>query len=229
MDGGIQSVYGGTVVQTTISNGALQYLHGSASVTTINDGGQQNVYADGAASGTTINAGGVQVDWGTANGTTINGGTQYVWGSATNTSLNYGVQYVGSGGLATDTTIGTGAVEIVFAGGTASGVTFGAGYAGLVLEQSSALTGSISGWQANDFIDLVGIQFDTAGTTLAYAANGDNTAGALTVSDGTHVATLHLLGQYSAADFAIASDGHGGTLITDPAVVAPAQLAALHG
>lgn len=229
MDGGIQSVYGGTVVQTTISNGALQYLHGSASVTTINDGGQQNVYADGAASGTTINAGGVQVDWGAANGTTINGGTQYVWGSATNTSLNSGAQYVGSGGLATDTTIGTGAVEVVLAGGTAGGVTFGAGYAGLVLEQSSVLTGSISGWQANDFIDLVDIQFDTVGTTLAYAANGGNTGGALTVSDGTHVATLHLLGQYSAADFAIASDGHGGTLITDPAVVAPAQLAALHG
>lgn len=229
MDGGIQSVYGGTVVQTTISNGALQYLHGSASVTTINDGGQQNVYADGAASGTTINAGGVQVDWGAANGTTINGGIQYVWGSATNTSLNSGAQYVGSGGLATDTTIGTGAVEVVLAGGTAGGVTFGAGYAGLVLEQSSVLTGSISGWQANDFIDLVDIQFDTVGTTLAYAANGGNTGGALTVSDGTHVATLHLLGQYSAADFAIASDGHGGTLITDPAVVAPAQLAALHG
>lgn len=229
MDGGIQSVYGGTAVQTTISNGALQYLHGSASVTTINDGGQQNVYADGAASGTTINAGGVQVDWGAANGTTINGGTQYVWGSATNTSLNSGAQYVGSGGLATDTTIGTGAVEVVLAGGTAGGVTFGAGYAGLVLEQSSVLTGSISGWQANDFIDLVDIQFDTVGTTLAYAANGGNTGGALTVSDGTRVATLHLLGQYSAADFAIASDGHGGTLITDPAVVAPAQLAALHG
>jgi len=229
MDGGSQSVYGGTVVQTTISNGAVQYLHGSASGTTINDGSQQNVYADGAASGTTINAGGVQVDWGTANGTTINGGIQYVWGSATDTWLNSGVQYVGSGGLAANTTIGTGAVEVVFAGGTASGVTFGAGYAGLVLEQSSAFTGSISGWQDNDFIDLADIQFDTAGTSLAYAANGDNTGGALTVSDGTHVATLHLLGQYSAADFAIASDGHGGTLITDPAVVAPAQLAALHG
>jgi hypothetical protein len=38
----------------------------------------------------------------------------------------------------------------------------------------------------------------------------------LTVSDGTHTANLLLLGQYVAAQFAMSSDGHGGTLITDP-------------
>ncbi|MDI3561713.1 hypothetical protein [Bradyrhizobium sp. Arg816] len=45
-----------------------------------------------------------------------------------------------------------------------------------------------------------------------------------------HVATLHLLGQYTAADFAIASDEHGGTLLTDPALAPQVELApALHG
>jgi hypothetical protein len=43
-------------------------------------------------------------------------------------------------------------------------------------------------------------------------------SGTLTVTDGTHTASLTLLGQYSAQNFTLASDGHGGTMITDPAV-----------
>jgi len=43
----------------------------------------------------------------------------------------------------------------------------------------------------------------------------------LTVSDGTNTANLALLGQYTAASFAMATDGSGGTLIHDP----PATLA----
>jgi len=31
-----------------------------------------------------------------------------------------------------------------------------------------------------------------------------------------HGATLTLLGQYSAQDFTLASDGNGGTIVTDP-------------
>jgi len=36
------------------------------------------------------------------------------------------------------------------------------------------------------------------------------------VNDGTNFAALHLLGQYTAGNFSIADDGHGGTLVTDP-------------
>jgi hypothetical protein len=43
-----------------------------------------------------------------------------------------------------------------------------------------------------------------------------NGSGTLTVTSGTKVETLTLLGQYSLADFSASSDGHGGTLITDP-------------
>ncbi|MDH2404217.1 hypothetical protein QCM77_30330 [Bradyrhizobium sp. SSUT18] len=230
MDGGIQSVYGGTVVQTTISNGAFQYLHGSASMTTVNSGSQQNVYADGIATGTTINAGGLQVDWGAASATIVNGGVQYVYGSATGTTVLSGTQHVQSGGSADDTTIGSGAIAYVHAGGAMDDVIFAGPNASLVLAQSSALTGSISGWQADDSVDLGDVLFSGGVTSFAYAQNSDNTGGTLTVSDGTHTASLSLLGQYSAADFALSSDGHGGTLITDPAVAQQAQLApALHG
>jgi hypothetical protein len=48
------------------------------------------------------------------------------------------------------------------------------------------------------------------------------------VSDGAHVANVALLGQYVAGSFALSSDGHGGTLVTDPAVVAQSQLASPH-
>jgi hypothetical protein len=36
---------------------------------------------------------------------------------------------------------------------------------------------------------------------------------------------IALIGQYSVASFALASDGHSGTVVTDPAVVAQTQLA----
>lgn len=229
MDGGSQAVYG-TVTQTIIGNGAIQYLHGTASLTTVNAGSQQNVYADGFAAGTTINAGGYQLDWGAASGTIVNGGEQYVFGSAIGTTVLAGVQHVQSGGSADDTTIGAGALAYVHAGGTIDDVVFAGGNASLVLDQASSFTGTISGWQDHDSVVLGDILFSDGITSLAYAANGDNSGGTLTVSDGTHTATLNLLGQYSAADFALSSDGHGGTLISDPGVVQQSQLAAtLHG
>jgi hypothetical protein len=63
----------------------------------------------------------------------------------------------------------------------------------------------------------LGISFG-ADTTLGYSRNIDNTGGTLTVSDGTHATSLALLGQYMSSSFALASDGHGGTLVTDPSL-----------
>jgi hypothetical protein len=48
----------------------------------------------------------------------------------------------------------------------------------------------------------------------------DNLSGTLTVRDGKNEVDLTLLGQYSTANFSLASDGHGGTLITDPQTTA---------
>jgi len=65
-------------------------------------------------------------------------------------------------------------------------------------------------------VDLADIDFATL-QTVAYS--GTTLSGTLTVQDGTHVAQLNLLGNYLAATFTSASDGHGGTLITEPAGV----------
>jgi trimeric autotransporter adhesin len=45
-------------------------------------------------------------------------------------------------------------------------------------------------------------------------ANAAGTGGTLTLGDGTHWASLSLLGQYAAAGFAIGADATGGGLVT---------------
>jgi hypothetical protein len=49
---------------------------------------------------------------------------------------------------------------------------------------------------------------------LSFTEAASNLSGTLTVNDGTHTANIQLLGQYTASEFAAASDGHGGTLIS---------------
>jgi hypothetical protein len=50
---------------------------------------------------------------------------------------------------------------------------------------------------------------------------GNNLSGTLTVTDGSHTAHITLLGGYSPSQFTSASDGHSGTVITDPPASAP--------
>jgi autotransporter passenger strand-loop-strand repeat protein len=232
----------GTATNTTVDMNSAQYVWGVATDTTLTQrsflglGGTQYVGAGGSTYGTDVGANctqyvygggtsagtfveflGSQVVYGTTTDTTVYG-HQDVWGIATNTTINSnaGVQDVHAGGLAQNTTIDDLASAHVFAGGTIGDVTFSGRFAGLVLDQGSTLAGSISGWHSFDTIDLAGVSFVDGTTTLAYAAYGDNSGGSLTVSDGTHAMTLSLLGQYTASDFAINSDGHGGTSVFNP-------------
>src|SRR5262249_52774637 len=69
-------------------------------------------------------------------------------------------------------------------------------------------------------LDLRDISFGSA-TTETFTQQFSN-GGTLTVTDGLHTATLALLGQYSTANFSLASDGQGGTIVTDPPMVGSA-------
>ena len=105
-------------------------------------------------------------------------------------------------------------------------VTLGSAYAGTVdfvsdtgtlkLEDSSSFAGTVAGLHGRDAIDFADIGFGT-NSTLGYAANSDHSGGTLSVGDGTHMANIALLGSYMASTFAAASDGHGGTLISEAA------------
>lgn len=214
----------GVAIDTTLQQSSLggagdQYVEagGSAHGTQIGAYSTQYVHAGGTSSVTFVGSLGHQVVYGSDADATIFGGTQDVWGIATNATVvsSAGVQNVLAGGLARNSTIEGFATVHVFAGGALDNVTFRGASVGLVLDEGSSFTGSISGWNSFGMIDLGGIQF-ADGTTLGYAASSDQSGGILTVSDGTHAAALSLLGQYTAADFAIASDGHGGTSVYDP-------------
>jgi hypothetical protein len=93
-------------------------------------------------------------------------------------------------------------------------VTFGGTNGTLLLDDASLFTGAVAGFRGLDRIDLAQIGFG-AETTLGYSANAAGTGATLRVSDGVHTASIALLGNYMAASFATAADGHGGTLITE--------------
>ncbi len=60
-------------------------------------------------------------------------------------------------------------------------------------------------------VDLAG--FAAATTTLGFTEDSSGGFGTLTVASGSHQTALVLMGQYAAADFHAANDGHGGTVI----------------
>jgi hypothetical protein len=110
--------------------------------------------------------------------------------------------------------------------GASGKITF-AGPAGtLQLDNPWAFSGKVAGFGGQDEIDLADVSFG-AQTTLGYARDG-RAGGELKVSDGIHSANIALLGNYMASTFATASDGHGGTLITEASVTQQPLLATPH-
>ena len=101
----------------------------------------------------------------------------------------------------------------------------------LRLAQSQAYTGAVFGFAASGktALDLTDIGFVGAGEA---SYSGTAAKGVLTVTDGTHTARIHLVGDYLNATFTAASDGQGGTVITAgaaPGARAPSPaLAAMH-
>jgi hypothetical protein len=116
--------------------------------------------------------------------------------------------------------VGAGAsVELT---GTYSGqITFAGASGTLTIDRSANFSGKIVGQLAiGDVVDLRDI---TAGAKAKIAYSGNNSPGILTVSDGTHVASIALLGNYSLANFTASSDGHGGTSFVDPPIPTASQ------
>jgi hypothetical protein len=77
-----------------------------------------------------------------------------------------------------------------------------------------------------DVIDFADISAG-AGATIQYS--GSNLPGTLTVSDGTHTATINLIGNFSLGNFVAASDGHSGTTMVDPPLTTPAASTGANG
>ena len=81
-------------------------------------------------------------------------------------------------------------------------VTFTGSTGTLWLNQPSTFTGVVSGFGAQDGIDLPGIAFDEQ-TTLAYSPNSNGRGGMLSVTDGAQSAEITILGHFIGSSFAL--------------------------
>jgi hypothetical protein len=99
-------------------------------------------------------------------------------------------------------------------------LTFAGSTGTLQLDQSSSFSGTVAGMTGQDALDLTDIGFANVGTP---AYSGNSSGGTLTVSDGAHTANIALLGNYLASTFVASSDGHGGTNIVEPQLIASNQ------
>jgi len=219
--GGDQTVSSGGTARATVVSGGAEYVRGTASGTIVYGGGTQNVH-------------------GTTRGTALNGGTEYVssGGTASGTTVNSGGrEVVSSGGAAKGTIVDSGGKEIVYAGDTTNATTISGGlvevmsgayvsgrlftFSGggtLQLDRSVYFKGQIAGFGPPDQLDLRDIAFVSGTTTVSFAEAASHTSGTLTVASGAHTSKLTLLGSYVTSQFTLTSDGHGGTLVTDPPV-----------
>ena len=122
----------------------------------------------------------------------------------------------GSAGPSGGNFIITGSTQLELFGASTANVTFAPGDTGILkLDNSQSFTGTVAGLAVGNYFDLTNIAY-VASNKPGYTPNSGNTGGTLSVTDGTHIANIALLGNYMASSFVPSSDGHGGTLITDP-------------
>ncbi|MBB3285275.1 MULTISPECIES: VCBS domain-containing protein [unclassified Rhizobium] len=75
----------------------------------------------------------------------------------------------------------------------------------ITIDHATAFTGTIAGIDGNDALRFGDISAATA--SFSYTENAAKTGGVLTVTDGTHTASVGLSGEYSANDFSLGHDG----------------------
>ncbi len=90
------------------------------------------------------------------------------------------------------------------------GVAFQGSGGSLKIDDARYAVATVAGFDASDTIDLANMAISSA--TLGYS--GDASSGTLTVTDGAHTTWLAMIGNYAAANFHLADDGHGGTMVT---------------
>jgi hypothetical protein len=131
----------------------------------------------------------------------------FIWANGGNITIEGNVSGNGTAQI-------TGSATLEFGSSSSANVKLDAGATGtVVLHDSFDFSGVVSGFNANDHLDLLDVGFG-AGTTASYAANQAGTGGTLTVTDGVHTADIAMLGQYDPSGFQTAADKAAGTLVS---------------
>jgi autotransporter passenger strand-loop-strand repeat protein len=171
---------------------------GGGAAVTVDAGGALELQQGSNVAGATVLAGGaLKVEAGGAvTGATVDSGGRAI---------------VSSGGAAADTVIAGGTLEVQ-AGGALTGSVAFAGAGTLKIDGAAAPAATISGFGVDQTIDLSGLSYSAAGSATLTADN------VLQISEGGQTVKLDLdpAQNYAGHGFALASDGHGGTAVTDP-------------
>ena len=111
--------------------------------------------------------------------------------------------------------------EATIAGPGTNAVIFVGSSGTLVIRDSQAFHGEVSGLSGSDTIDLADLAFnaDTQATFVGTASGGT-----LTVSDGTESVKIALTGDYLSSTWSVSNDGNGGVNVVDPTVSANWQM-----
>jgi hypothetical protein len=131
------------------------------------------------------------------------------------------------GGTIDGATISAGMLELQSGSSAGSSTITFAGGGTLQLDGSEAYSFLVAGFAAPDAFDLSAIKFASAMKDYV----GDTSSGTLTVGDGTHSASILLLGNYTAASFSLGAESGGGagTVVTNPPVSSNSVIAPPHG
>jgi len=208
-----------------LGSGADTVTLGSATET-VNGGAGADTYKVTAATiGATIHGGG-----GTNTLVVSGGGTEVMGANITNVQTvnlaSAGNSYVftanaTAGLLVNDLSVGNndvihaGAAGQTLMGGSGDQTFYGFGSGSTTYEDTAKnFNGStIKNFNAADVIDVLGLAYN-AQTSLAFSPSGPGAGDLNILQGGVMQGQIHLAGQFPTNGFALAADGHGGTLIS---------------
>jgi autotransporter passenger strand-loop-strand repeat protein len=217
---GTQVTEGGWTHDTVVYGGAMEYLHGGGAHHSIVLQGGLLVVESGVAIIAHVEKGGTEIVMDSDLQATIDGGLQELQkgGQATNVLVeNHGLQKIDAGCSAHHTTIGAyGQVEVQQFG-MADSINFNGAHGSVTYHDLLDADGQqFTGFDVSDqFI----FRNTGPGATWSFTENAQHTEGVLTIKGSSGSAALTLLGNHSAAEFAM-SYGPDGTTITDVGLIA---------